>query len=445
MLTLFTGYAQGLGSQLLRRVGYVDQSTSQPNRSLTVTVHPRLLFAIKSLLPYEHPPGFTIPQQAEAIQSCMVDAHVLVVMPTGSGKSLAFFAAPLLVPNKMFIVVTPLIALTNDMLRRLAATGIRGGKWTNSLDPFTTQLVIVSAHQAGTSEFFFWAKTNDQRIQRLFLDEAHHIYTSDEYRDCFKLFDMLTELGKPITFLSATIFPHSVPHLCERMKIDPALLIHIRAPTARPNLKIRVTKCSDSSSMVDGVESLFKSIHLEREDRGLIFCTSTTNCKMIANRLHIDYYIAKLKPQEDQNLDERSRLESQWRDGALPQHRWIVATLCFGQGVDFSGVRWVIHVELRNLMNYSQEIGRAGRDGRLAHVHAFYTHLPRLTDRSSAHDHEGVNFMIDYLEIRRCRRLSLGKFDLHAHSCTALGAPLCDICEDMAVVSCDQVLSSILQ
>ena len=432
--TTFVEYAQGIGSHVLRRIGYVDNATSKLSPHTDIMVHPNTLPAIKRLLPYDKPLSYTIPQQAEAIQSSLGNDHVLVVMPTGSGKSLAFFAAPLLLPAKMFVLITPLIALTNDMSRRLAATGIQGGKWSNHLDPFTSQLVIVSAHQAGTTDFCLWAKLNLSRIHRFFIDEAHHIFTSDDYRNCFRLFGMLTELGKPITFLTATIFPHSVPHLCERMSIDRSLLLEIRAPTVRPNIKITMTQCTDFGSMMVAVKTLVRSIDLGEQDRGLVFCTSIANCKTIAKLLDVDYYIAKIKEDEEENQAERSRLHNQFRQGILPRDRWMVATLCFGQGVDIPGVRWVIHVEVRCLMNYGQEIGRAGRDGELAYATTFYTHLPYLTDRSTPGDHEGVSFMIECLRTKRCRWLSIGRLDISMHSCAAIGAAWCDNCEVMSKV-----------
>jgi superfamily II DNA helicase RecQ len=427
MLNMFTIYAQGLSSQVLQRMSYA-QNPPPPSLS-SFFVHPNILTMLQPLLPYGQTPRFTCPQQAEAIQSCTSDSHVLVVMPTGSGKSLAFFAAPLLMPDRMFIVVTPLVALTNDMARRLAATRIHGGKWSSAIDPFTVQLVLVSAHQAGTMAFFSWAKANAKRIHRIFIDEAHHIITSDSYRDCFKLFTLITELGKPITFLTATLFERSVIKLCECMRIDPALLIQIRSSTARSNIKIHVTQCIDFETVIDKIKQLFRSIELLPTERGLIFCTTIANCKIVAAALGIDYYVATLKKQEDENMQERARLEAQWRDGVLPPHRWMVATLCFGQGIDFAGVRYVIHAEVRNLLTYAQEIGRAGRDGKTAYAHLFYTHPPMLTDMPLHRDHEGYREMIEFLESSQCRRLTLGKLDLVAFSCASLSAELCDQCE----------------
>jgi superfamily II DNA helicase RecQ len=432
MVNTFTLYVQGLSSQVLQCL--VTIQNHQPSLPPPIFVHPNLLTILQPLLPYGQTPRFTCQQQAEAIQSCTSQFHVLVVMPTGSGKSLAFFGAPLLVPDKLFIVVTPLIALTDDMARRLAATRIEGGKWSPSINPFTAQLVLVSAHQAATTDFFLWAKTNIQRVHRIFIDEAHHVITSDNYRECFQLFDMITELGRPITFLTATLFERSIPRLCERMRINPSLLVEIRASTARPNVKISVTHCPNFKAMTHDIHTLVESIELGPNERGLIFCTTVTNCKIIASALGVDYYVARVKEQEDENTRERARLDAQWRDGIAPPHRWMVATLCFGQGIDFPGVRWVIHAEVRNLLTYTQEIGRAGRDGNPAHARLFYTRLPMLTDDPSTQDHEGVREMIDFLEFPQCRRLTIGRLDPIPASCAALSAQLCDHCEEATLV-----------
>jgi hypothetical protein len=104
--------------------------------------------------------------------------------------------------------------------------------------------------------------------------------------------------------------------------------------------------------------------------------------------------------------------------------------LCFGQGIDLDQVRHVIHVEVANLKNYLQEIGRAGRDGQLAYAHLFFTHLPPLSFISSPEDHQGVIPMREFLEINRCRNISLHTVaDGTSHSCAALGCVFCDFCD----------------
>ena len=389
---------------------------------------------VKPLLPPGPMPRFSSPQQAEAVQTNVTDRHVLYIAATGSGKSLTFLSAPLIYPEKMFIVVTPLVALTDDLARRLAATSITGGKWQDvrRRDPFHARLVLVSAHEAGHYDFIRWAKSHQTRIGRIFIDEAHHLITAHTYRDCFKLFELITGLAIPVTFLSATIFPKSVPALCQAMRIDPALLHVIRTHTTRPNIRYTRTKSESTEEMMDKLDALFRSISLSEEERGLIFCTKISNCQVVAERLGISYYVANII-QDDPvaNLEVRKRLDQQWRDGRTISDRWMVATLCFGQGINVDHVRWVIHVEVSNFMNYVQETGRAGRDGLPARAHLFYTHLPPLKFIRDPLDHGGVRDMRHFLEAACCRRLSLHTpTDGTAHSCAALTG-LCDWCDDL--------------
>jgi superfamily II DNA helicase RecQ len=405
------------------------------------------MYWVKPLLPLGPIPRFTSPEQAEAIQTNLTDRHILYIAATGSGKSLIFLSAPLIFPDKMFVVITPLVALTDDLARRLAATSIEGGKWhdVRHRDPFQARLVLVSAHEAGHYDFFRWANSHQTRIRRIFIDEAHHIITANTYRDCFKLFELITGLAIPITFLSATVFPKSVPTLCDAMRIDPALLHVIRTPTTRPNIQYTRTKCESTEEMMGKLDVLFRTISLSEKERGLIFCTKIDNCKVVAERLGISYYVANIVEDDPAaNLAERKRLDQQWRDGRTASDRWMVATLCFGQGINVDHVRWVIHMEVSNLMNYAQETGRAGRDGLPARAHLFYTHLPPLKFIQDKLDHAGVWDMRDFLEIARCRRLSLhGPTDGAAHSCAALtGALFCDWCDDLYQVSVFQAVQA---
>jgi hypothetical protein len=440
-----TNGIQGLGSEIIKTLGSCSSSPHSPHTPPATTlppiqVHPRLMDWVKPLLPLGATPRFNSPEQAEAIQTNLTNRHVLYVAATGSGKSLIFLSAPLIFPDKMFVVITPLVALTDDLARRLAATSIAGGKWhdVRTRDPFQARLVLVSAHEAGHYDFIRWAKSHHARIGRFFIDEAHHIITAKTYRGCFALFELLTGLAIPITFLSATVFPKSVPALCDAMRIDPALLHVIRTTTARPNIQYARTKCESHKDMMDKLELLFRSISLSEHERGLIFCTKISNCKVVAEQLGISYYVANIIPDDPAaNLVERKRLDQQWRDGRAASDRWMVATLCFGQGINVDHVRWVIHVEVSNLMNYAQETGRAGRDGLPARAHLFYTHLPPTSFIQDGLDHDGVQDMRDFLEIARCRRLSLhGPTDGTAHSCAALtGALFCDWCQDLYEVS----------
>jgi hypothetical protein len=343
---MFHQYAQALGASPSSSSG-----SSQGKILPRLIVYPKLLELLRPLFPGQSSPTFTCPQQAEVVQSCMTNDHVLCVMPTGSGKSLAFFAAPILHPNDLFIVITPLIALTDDMSRRLASTNIQGGQYHAVRDTLTAQIIIVSAHQAGTDEFYRWAGSMTYRIKRIFVDEAHHVFTDDDYRPCFRLFHLITGLQKPITFLTATMAPCSVPRLCLEMQIPAPMVRVIRAPLHRPNISYSVIKVPEKD-LIQKFTEVFHSITLGEHDRGVIYCTRIALIKELAAALQIPYYTSKLDPQLDEhaNTMEKNHRFQAWRNGVIPGERWMLATLCFGEGIDFPGVRFVINLEANNML-----------------------------------------------------------------------------------------------
>ncbi|KAH0836304.1 hypothetical protein J3R83DRAFT_7851 [Lanmaoa asiatica] len=86
-----------------------------PSQLFPLIVHPQLADHLQPLYPGRLF-SFTCSQQAELVQSCFTSNHVLAVLPTGSGKSLAFFSAALLNPESLFITITPFVALMEDMV-----------------------------------------------------------------------------------------------------------------------------------------------------------------------------------------------------------------------------------------------------------------------------------------------------------------------------------------
>ncbi|KAG1744239.1 hypothetical protein EDB19DRAFT_1827120 [Suillus lakei] len=136
--------ATGMGNRILRGMqdmfGHyisVNPATalgaSQMISSPHLTVNPNLIDTLRPLFPGNPMPSFTSPQQVELMQSCLTNEHILCVMPTGSSKSLAFFVAPLLHPHGLFIVITPLIALTEDMAR------------CHNIPYFSTEVMLANA------------------------------------------------------------------------------------------------------------------------------------------------------------------------------------------------------------------------------------------------------------------------------------------------------------
>ena len=434
VLSHWTSILQGFGSDL---VSYLNStfpfSCAQICEALPpLIVSPKLAPQIRRLYPGRDDFSFKSHHQAELVQSCLTNDHVLAVMPTSSGKSLGFFAAPLLDPYSMFIVVTPFVALTEDLCIRLSSYPICSGRWPDStINPLEAQLIIVPAHEAGTSRFYQWAEANSKRIRRVFVDEAHHVIVSDSYRPCFKLFHLLTRLKKPITFLTATMPVQSVHALCKAMQIDTLLLRIIRAPTCRSNVGYRVFHVPESRLAEKTVE-VFRTIKLEPHERGVIYTTSIAFTNEIAGMLSIPTYTSRILSDDQANKEEKSRRFLAWRVGQTP---WIAATICFGEGVDFPSVRYAIIVEPKEMLSFLQESGRLGRDGIASQAITIWSTTPRSPPADDP-DHAGKRPMGLFLQTQSCRRLMFRQFDPWVHSCASSSDNvLCDFCETLCEVT----------
>ncbi|KAK0439083.1 uncharacterized protein EV420DRAFT_1735655 [Desarmillaria tabescens] len=418
-----------------------------------IQVHPDLFKRIQPSIPAGSR-YFRSPQQAELVQSTLSSDHVLAIMPTGSGKSLAFFSAPYLDDGGLYVVITPLTALTEDMGRRLRQNdGIRGGIYPefSSLDG---QLVFAAAHYAGTETFYNWVDKQADRLRRVFIDECHHLYLSTSYRSCFKLFYRLTALGKPITFLSATVFPQSIPLLCKCMGIPQETLRIIRTSTARRNIRYSVTHVPKSMDMVGVVTEFCAGIKFGPDDRGIIYTRTIADAIQLSRILQCDYYISKVDPNnEENNTIKKREIISTWQSGEDPKRRWIVGTQCLGEGIDQSNVRITVHFNVTTLIDVVQQTGRAGRDGKLAYSFIFWNELPWTSKKegSSLHiydqwddfydveagqEHYGIDELILLLHERyQCLRIRFVKpLDGDAHTCAALGGALCENCERLLSV-----------
>lgn len=438
----FDAYTEELGpyiaQEVIHAMGLSVTPLPQPNQN-PLPVHPNLLSAVSELLPHKDYDNYTwtCPEQAELVQSCMTDNHVLGILPTGSGKAISFFAAALLHPDKLFLVIIPLTALVEDMYRRLKQTRISGSIYPKC-QPVTDRIIIVPSHLVPTDNFRNWSRGVNYRLQRIFMDESHQIYTS-AFREGFDLLKMLTALKKPITFLSATVFPQSVDLLCRWMEIPRSILHEIRAPTMRTNIKYQVHYFSNDILLQNEIQKLVQSIELQPSERGLIYCRTVSNVQQLSLKLNLPDYYSKMNGDDTKNQEIKKQRQTQWRLGLQPSQRWIVATMGFGQGIDFSSVRHVIHYNVHGMMFFVQEVGRAGRDGLLSYSHVFYSQLPSILEDKKEDelqgDHTGIRAMRRFLTTPACRLLEFQPVNGLTHSCGALdkGAN-CDNCEELCKV-----------
>ncbi len=312
-----------------------NRSLPQQFNMVPIQVHPQLFEQIRHILP-SGSTYFQSPQQAELVQSMLGKENILAIMPTGSGKSLAFFSAPCLDPTGLYIVVTPLTALTEDMGRRLGQNHlIRGGIYPQFSEQ-NGQLVFVAAHLAGSDQFFSWLDPQESHLRWVFIDECHHIYLLSTYRVCFRLFHKLMGLKKPFTFLSSTVLPQSIELLCGAMGISQPTLRIIRAPIARPNISYSVTCIREEDDMVATVTSFCCKFLLNADDHGIIYSTMIADAKLLAEALGCDYYVSKVDEDPETNVKKKRAVMQRWQEGKEAANKWIVGTQCLGEGIDQS-------------------------------------------------------------------------------------------------------------
>jgi ATP-dependent DNA helicase RecQ len=298
-------------------------------------------------------------------------ADVLVVMPTGSGKSAVYQLAGLLLAGPT-VVVSPLIALQRDQLAGLAARG--GGK------PGLTAVAVNSAQGAeqtthaweslrtGTAEFIFLAPeqlANDAVVDRLaqagvslfVVDEAHCVsaWGHDFRPDYLRIGDVLERLGSPrVAALTATAAPPVRAEIIEKLKMRRP--VQIIQGFDRPNLRLEVHRFTDARRKQAAI--LQKVVDLAGS--GLVYTATRKDTEQYAESLQAAgrkaaAYHAGLK------AADRERVHTGFLAGEIEV---VVATSAFGMGIDKPDVRFVVHADIsESLDSYYQEIGRAGRDG----------------------------------------------------------------------------------
>jgi ATP-dependent DNA helicase RecQ len=313
--------------------------------------------------------GFTSfrPGQAEAIQSLLNGQHTLVVMPTGSGKSLVFQLAGMLIPG-LTLVISPLIALMKDQVDSLERRGIpatfinstlSGSEQNQRLKRLASggyQIVYIAPERLRSTQFL---KTlQKQMVGLLAVDEAHCIseWGHDFRPDYLHIANFRAALGSPLTAaLTATATPQVQDDITRLLNLQPTR--RVVTGFNRPNLALEVRYTSDLSNRLRAVQELLAD---HRAGAAIIYTGTRRDAEEVAEfvttvvKVKAQYYHAGLQ------AEERTRLQDAFMSGDLPI---IAATNAFGMGIDRPDVRQVIHYSLPgSLEAYYQEAGRAGRD-----------------------------------------------------------------------------------
>ena len=303
--------------------------------------------------------------QEQTVRQIIQGQSSLAVFPTGAGKSLCYQLSALHLPH-LTLVVSPLLALIKDQLDFLRSKGIAAASIDSTLAPGEGQQIMSDIRRGGIKILMISVERfKNERFRQfidsipislLVVDEAHCISEwGHNFRpDYLKLPAYRKELNIPtVLLLTATATKKVKLDMAEKFSIDSKQIV--QTGFYRSNLDLQILPVPDyekKSSVLNLTQGLSGS--------GIIYVTLQHSAEDLAsflqeNGIHAVAYHAGFKS------EKRQQIQNDFMSGAIPL---VVATIAFGMGIDKADIRFVIHYDLpKSIENFSQEIGRAGRDG----------------------------------------------------------------------------------
>jgi ATP-dependent DNA helicase RecQ len=308
--------------------------------------------------------------QREAVAAALAGRDSLVVMPTGGGKSLCY-QLPALAGDGLVVVISPLIALMADQLRRLhdagvpasmLASGMADGHNAAALRDIVsghTRLVLAAPERFASGAFR--DALAQRRISLFVVDEAHCVaeWGHDFRPDYLRLHDAISSLGRPpVMAATATATPRVAEEIAARLGLREP--VSVRAGFDRPNLAFDVISLEGAGAVARKRAALLHVLSDPAARPAIVYCGTRRDTDSVAELvssagIRAVAYHAGMSPDA-----RRSSQDAFMSDAA----EVVVATNAFGMGVDKADVRTVAHWALpTSLEAYYQEAGRGGRDG----------------------------------------------------------------------------------
>lgn len=364
--------------------------------------------------------------QEELINGILAGHDVLGIMPTGAGKSLCY-QLPALMLKGITLVISPLISLMSDQVKALNQAGVHAAYINSSLTEnqirmalsYASQgrykIIYVAPERLNTPRFLDFACNAD--ISMLTVDEAHCISQwGQDFRPSYlEIAGFLTRLPRRpiVSAFTATA--------TERVKNDIVASLGLNNPVTmvtgfdRPNLFFRVVTRKGGSQKDNSIINYVKK---HEDESGIIYCATKKNVDKLYTLLNeqcisVGRYHAGLSNEERKQNQE---------DFTYDRIRVMVATNAFGMGIDKSNVRYVLHYNMpQSLEYYYQEAGRAGRDGEEAECVLFFSKQDIMINKfllqnkasagdvasdmqKTANDQRKLQQMINYCETDKCLR-----------------------------------------
>lgn len=354
------------------------------------------------------------PGQETLVNAILTGHDVLGVMPTGAGKSVCYQVPAMLLPG-LTLVISPLISLMQDQVAALRQSGIEAACIHSGMEEQEYwnivqgarlgqyKLLYVAPERLETDGFL--SLVSGIRVSLVAVDEAHCVSQwGQDFRPSYlRIASFLEKLSPrpPVGAFTATA--------TGQVKQDIARLLELRDPVSittgfdRPNLYFAVERPRDKDRFVE-------DYILDHPDKsGIVYCATRKTVEMVCNQLR-RAKIAATRYHAGLEAEERRKNQE---DFVYDRRRVMVATNAFGMGIDKSNVGFVIHYNMpKNIENYYQEAGRAGRDGSSAECILLYSLGDVQTARfliQNSHDNEELSeeqaVQIQRLDLQRLDRM----------------------------------------
>ena len=378
-----------------------------------------------------------LPLQEDVVANVLAVRDSLVLMPTGSGKSLCY-QLPAVVLNGVTLVVSPLIALMKDQVDALKARGIAADFINSTMTHAEIRRVQMEAYH-GRLDILYAAPErialprfrdflHALNLSLIAIDEAHCISEwGHDFRPDYRNLQTLRGdfPGVPVIALTATATERVRGDIVDQLRVPEAS--QFVASFNRPNLTYRVLPKRRSFDVLTGL------LRKRGEGSAIIYCFSRQGTEDLASRLSGGGFGA-LPYHAGLEDDVRRETQERFLRGDTPI---IVATIAFGMGVDKPDVRLVVHYDLpKSVEGYYQETGRAGRDGKPSECVLFYSYGDKINqeyfigqiedDAQRQNAEEKLARMVEYGDVASCRRTFLLRYFGEEWTKDDCGA--CDVC-----------------
>jgi len=306
--------------------------------------------------------------QRELVDAVLRGEDALGILPTGGGKSLCY-QVPAVILGGLTLVISPLISLMVDQVRRAEAAGISAAALHSGI-PSDARVALEAQARAGDLRVLLVAPErlessgfvkflSELPVRLITMDEAHCIALwGHDFRPAYRrLGGLRARVKAPVLALTATATPRVQAEISSVLRLDSPTRVVLSFD--RPNLGWGVLKIPLNTDRI----SLHHRIVRDRRGARLIYASTRRRVEEIRDGLRrrglwAEAYHAGL------GRDERARVQQHFLTASAPV---VVATNAFGMGIDRPDVRLVVHDQLSgSLEDYYQEAGRAGRDGRPA-------------------------------------------------------------------------------